>query len=101
VANEVGLYAGTRFLQTAYARLFVDGGAASADVASTFVFGPGAYCVADSQTLATYFVPPGGNHSDPLAQLAKVGWKYRGGAMLVDEAGPRYIRLESAMTLQG
>jgi hypothetical protein len=42
-------------------------------------------------------VAPGG-HGDELAQVASIGWKCRIGAMLVDEAGPRYVRIESGAT---
>ena len=33
-----------------------------------------------------------------LAQVASLGWKCRIGAMLVDEAGARYVRIESGAT---
>jgi N4-gp56 family major capsid protein len=99
LTGEQGRYAGVRFLESAAAKVFVDAGASSADVYSTIFFGPGAYTLADSQNLASYFVPPGGDHSDPISQKAQIGWKVRFGAMLVDEAGPRYIRLESGATL--
>jgi N4-gp56 family major capsid protein len=105
--GELGRYHRVRFLETGGtgsgtnpgAKVFVDGGASSADVYSTVFLGPGAYALADSQPLASYFVAPGGDHSDPIAQLAKIGWKTRFGCMLIDEAGPRYIRLESGATL--
>lgn len=105
--GELGRYHRVRFLETggtgtgtaAGAKVFVDGGASNADVYSTIFLGPDAYALSDSQPLNAYFVAPGGNHSDPIAQLAKIGWKTRFGCMLVDEAGPRYIRLESGATL--
>lgn len=105
--GEIGRYHGVRFLETGGegsgtnpgAKVFIDGGASSAEVYSTYFFGPDSYALADSQPLNAYFVPPGGDHSDPIAQLAKIGWKTRFGAMLVDEAGPRYIRLESGATV--
>jgi N4-gp56 family major capsid protein len=105
--GELGRYHRVRFLETggtgtgtgAGAKVIPDAGASSADVYSTFFFGPGAYTIADSQRMSAYFIPPGGDHADPIAQLAKIGWKVRFGCMLVDEAGPRYIRLESGATL--
>lgn len=105
--GELGRYHRVRFLETGGlgsgtnpgAKVFIDGGASSADVYSTYFFGPDSYALADSQKLSAYFVPPGGDHSDPIAQLAKIGWKTRFGCMLVDEAGPRYVRLESGATL--
>lgn len=105
--GEIGRFGGVRFLETggtgtgtdAGAKVFPDGGASSVSVYSTYFFGPGSYALLDSQPLRSYFVAPGGDHSDPIAQLAKIGWKTRFGCMLVDEAGPRYIRLESGATL--
>lgn len=105
--GEIGRYHRVRFLETGGtgtgtapgAKVFVDGGAASADVYSTYFFGPASYTMADSQRLSAYFIAPGGDHSDPIAQKAAIGWKGRFGCMLVDEAGPRYIRLESGATL--
>jgi N4-gp56 family major capsid protein len=105
--GEIGRYHRVRFLETGGtgtgtgpgAKIFVDAGASSADVYSTYFFGPDSYAMLDNVALASYFIAPGGDHSDPIAQLAKIGWKARFGCMLVDEAGPRYIRLESGATL--
>jgi N4-gp56 family major capsid protein len=107
LAGELGRYHKVRFLETGGtgsgtnpgAKVFIDGGATSQDVFSTIFFGPGAYALIDSQPLQSYFIAPGGDHSDPIAQLAKIGWKTRFGCMLIDEAGPRYIRLESGASL--
>lgn len=68
------------------------------DVHSTIVFGPDAYAFGDWGTIETHITPPGG-HDDPLHQSALVGWKGYFGAMLIDEAGPRYIRVESGTGL--
>lgn len=105
--GELGRYHRVRFLETGGlgtgtnpgAKVFPDAGASSADVYSTFIMGPDAYAYLDNVALQAYFIPPGGDHADPIAQLAKIGWKTRFGCMLVDEAGPRYIRLESGATL--
>ena len=104
--GELGRYHRVRFMETGGtgtgtgngAKIFVDAGASNAEVYSTIFFGPDAYTLADSQNLSSYFVPPGGDHSDPIAQKAAIGWKVRFGCMLVDEAGPRYLRLESGAT---
>lgn len=98
LSGEVGRYAGIRFLVSDSAKVFTTAGASSADVHSSFIFGPDAYAVGDSQALRAYYVPRGGDHSDPLAQLAKLGWKCRFGSILIDQAGARYVRLESAAT---
>jgi N4-gp56 family major capsid protein len=97
--GELGRYHRVRFMESAEAFVEADGGAGTDDAYSTYIFGPESFTLADSQNLSSYFVPPGGDHSDPLAQIAKIGWKVRFGCMLVDEAGPRYIRLESGSSL--
>jgi N4-gp56 family major capsid protein len=96
--GEIGKYAGVRFFESARARLFAAGGAGSVDVYSTIVLGPQAFAFGDWGTISTHYVAPGG-HGDELAQVASIGWKGMFGAMLVDEAGARYIRIESASGL--
>jgi len=106
--GEIGAYAGVRFLVSPSAAVFTGAGGGSADVHSTFIFGPDAYIVGDSQTLQSYFVAPGGDHSDPIAQIATLGFKMRFGAILRGEGTtgdfdgsntstgqPRYLRVES------
>jgi N4-gp56 family major capsid protein len=97
--GEIGRFAGVRFLVSSNAKVFVDEGADDADVYSAHFFGPDSYTVGDSQTLQAYFVSPGGDHSDPLAQRALAGYKMRFGAKLLDLTGARYVRLETGATL--
>lgn len=103
LTGEVGKYGGVRFVvpssstASVGAKVFGAAGASSADVHSAWFQGPGAYAMGDSQTLEAYFVPPGGR-GDELAQKMSFGWKTRFGSMLVDEAGARYVRLETAAT---
>ena len=99
LAGELGNYHGVRFMVSAAAKVFATAGASSANVYSTYFFGPDSYCVADLQRLQAYYVAPGGDHSDPIGQQALIGWKVAVGASLVDKAGPRYIRLESGATI--
>lgn len=96
LSNEIGRIFGTRFMVSSNAKVFTGGGAGGVDVYSAIWFGPDAYVVGDLQTLRAYFVPAGGDHNDPIAQKALMGWKVAFGSMLLDEAGPRYVRLESA-----
>lgn len=96
--GELGKYAGVRFFESARARVFSAGGAGGADVYSTVILGPDAYAFGDFGTMSTHYVAPGG-HGDELAQLASVGWKAFFGSMLIDDAGARYIRIESASGL--
>lgn len=97
LSGELGKYAGVRFQESPNARSFAAGGAGGADVYSTIVLGPDSYAVGDWGTVTAHYVAPGG-HGDELAQVASVGWKGRFGAMLIDEAGPRYVRIESGAT---
>lgn len=97
LAGELGKYAGVRFQESANARSFAAGGSGSADVYSTVIFGPDFFAFGDWGNITTHYVAPGG-HGDELAQVASIGWKCRIGAMLVDEAGPRYVRIESGAT---
>ena len=97
--GEIGRYAGVRFLVSSNAKVFEEAGAEDANVYSAHFFGPDSYTVGDSQTLQAYFVSPGGDHSDPLAQRALAGYKMRFGAKLLDLTGSRYVRLETGATL--
>jgi len=97
LAGELGKYAGVRFAESSNARSFTAGGAGGADVYSTIVFGPDYFAFGDWGNITTHYVAPGG-HGDELAQVASLGWKCRIGAMLVDEAGARYVRIESGAT---
>ena len=107
--GEIGAYAGVRFLVSPTAKTFPNSGVGSAlTVHSSYFFGPDSYIVGDSQTLQSYFVAPGGDHSDPISQIAVLGFKMRFGAILRGEGTtgefdgsntstgqPRYIRVES------
>lgn len=97
LAGELGKYAGVRFQESSNARQFDDAGAGAADVYSTIVFGPDFFAFGDWGNITTHVVLPGG-HGDELAQVMSIGWKARIGAMLVDEAGARYVRIESGAT---
>lgn len=109
--GEIGAYAGVRFMVSPSAKVFTGAGSQDKDVYSTFLFGPDSYIVGDSQTLQSYFVAPGGDHSDPIAQVATLGFKMRFGAILRGEGTtgefdgsntstgqPRYLRIESTAT---
>ena len=97
--GEIGRFAGVRFLVSSNAKVFEESGADDANVYSAHFFGPDSYTVGDSQTLQAYFVSPGGDHNDPLAQRALAGFKMRFGAKLLDLTGARYVRLETGATL--
>jgi N4-gp56 family major capsid protein len=96
---EMGKYGGVKFFESNAARVFTAGGAGAVDIYSTFIAGPDSYAFGDWGNLSfpMYgFTPAPGN---ALGQKASIGWKGFLGAMLVDEAGAKYIRVESASGL--
>jgi N4-gp56 family major capsid protein len=106
--GEIGAYAGVRFMVSPSAKTYTGGVGGALTIHSSFFFGPDAYIVGESQTLQSYFVAPGGDHADPIAQVATLGFKMRFGAILRGEGAtgefdgsdtstgqPRYLRVES------
>ncbi len=91
-------YAGVRFFVTSQAKVFATSGASSANVYGTLFLGPRAFAMNDIQTLQAYLVGPGGDHTDPLAQKAIVGWKVMFGTKLLTGPGTKIWRLESGAT---
>ena len=89
LTGEIGSFAGVRFIVSSDAKLNATAGASAGNVYSALFLGPDAYAIGDSQTLQSYFVAPGGDHTDPLAQKALVGYKMRFGSLILDEAGSR------------
>ena len=81
--GEIGAYSGVRFLVSNEAKTWTVSGQT---VYSALFFGPDAFVVGDSQTMQTYFIAPGGDHTDPLSQRALLGYKVRFGAMIIGEA---------------
>jgi N4-gp56 family major capsid protein len=98
LTGEIGRYAGVRFMESSAAGIKADSGTSSIDVYSTVFYGPDAFAFGDMQTIQTYSLR-GPDKSDPLNQVAKVGWKAMFGAVLLDANGPRYLRYESASSL--
>jgi len=99
LTGEIGMFAGVRFIVSSDAKVYTTAGASSGNVYNALFLGPDAYTIGDSQTLQSYFVAPGGDHSDPLAQKALVGYKMRFGTLLLDEAGARYRVLKTQATV--
>lgn len=98
-SGELGKYAGVIFYESPRARVFAAGGAGGVDVYSTFIAGPDAYAFGDWGKTTFHYVGFEAQTGNELAQLSSIGWKGFLGAMLVDEAGARYIRIESASGL--
>jgi N4-gp56 family major capsid protein len=99
LTNEIGMFAGVRFIVSSDAKVYSTAGASSGNVYTALFLGPDAYTIGDSQTLQSYFVAPGGDHTDPLAQKALVGYKMRFGSLLLDNAGARYRVLKTQATV--
>ena len=95
LTGEIGMFAGVRFIVSSDAKVYATAGASAGNVYAALFLGPDAYAIGDSQTLQSYFVAPGGDHTDPLAQKALVGYKMRFGTLLLDEAGARYRILKT------
>lgn len=91
-------FAGVDFIITSQAKVFATAGVSSANVYGALFFGPGAYALNDLQTLNAYLVPPGGDHSDPIAQKAIVGWKMAFGCKLLTGNTLKLLRLETGAT---
>jgi len=64
--GEIGSFRGVRFIETN--RL-------PSTPAQIIIFGPEAYVAGDWSTIEAYRVGRGGDHADPLAQRAIMGWK--------------------------
>jgi N4-gp56 family major capsid protein len=99
LTGEIGQFAGVRFLVSSDAKVDTGAGASSGNVYSALFLGPDSYAVGDSQTLQSYFVAPGGDHNDPLAQKAIVGYKMRFGVLVLDEAASRLRVLKTQATV--
>jgi N4-gp56 family major capsid protein len=106
LTGEIGKYMGVRFIESNVGNLFVNAGTPTAvDVFSTFIFGPDSFAFGDLQSVQAFLVSPGGDHMDPLAQKAVVGWKAMWGAKLLGNAGgfgvnfAKYLRIESASSI--
>ena len=91
LAGELGRMEGFRIIEAQNGPTFVSTVIVHAAIAMGGVRGWG---VADLQTLSIHHVAPGGDHSDPLAQSEKLGWKVMFGAAVL--ANARYYRMESA-----
>ncbi len=103
LTNEIGRFGQCRIIVSSDA--FRAAGSAPTTFASAganysaLFLAPDAYTIGDSQTLQSYFVAPGGDHTDPLAQKALVGYKMRFGSLLLDEAGARYRILRTTASI--
>ena len=91
--GEIGRMEGFRIIAAQNGPTFASTTTVHAGIAIGGVKGWG---VADLQSLSIHHVAPGGDHSDPLAQSEKLGWKVMFGCAVLSNA--RYYRVESAAT---
>lgn len=91
--GEIGTVAGFRVIESDTAPTFSSTTTVYAGLALGDIRGWGA---GELQTLRTYHIAPGGDHSDPLAQLEKVGWKVNFGVAPLNNS--YYYRVETAAT---
>lgn len=93
LTGEIGRMYGIRFVES-FVGTHTGAAGAGNDTYNTVVFGPDYFAFGDLQSVQSYMVRPGGDHSDPLAQKGLVGYKGMwGSAPLVDTlkaSGPKY-----------
>ena len=93
IRGEIGSWHGFRIIEADTAPTFSSTTTVYAGLALGDIKGWGA---GELQTFQTYHVAPGGDHSDPLAQLEKVGWKVNFGVAPLNNG--YYYRVETAAT---
>lgn len=91
--GEIGALHGFRIIEVDTAPTFSSTETVYAGLALGGIRGWGA---GELQTFQTYHIAPGGNHTDPLAQLEEVGWKVNFGVAPLNNG--YYFRVESVAT---
>lgn len=89
--GEIGEIAGFRVIEVVNAPTFASTVTVHASIALGGIKGWGA---GELQSLQTFHIAPGGDHTDPLAQEELVGWKVMFGVAVLNNAF--YYRVESA-----
>lgn len=92
-AGEIGTLNGFRVIEADTAPTFSSTTTVYGSLALGAIKGWGA---GELQTFKTYHVAPGGDHTDPLAQIEEVGWKMNFGVAPLNNG--YYYRVESAAT---
>lgn len=93
VRGEIGAWHGFRIIEADTAPTFSSTTTVYGSLAVGGIKGWGA---GELQTFRSYHVAPGGDHSDPLAQIEEVGWKVNFGCAPLNNG--YYYRVESAAT---
>lgn len=92
-AGEIGVLHGFRVIEADTAPTFASTETVYAGLALGGIRGWGA---GELQTFRTYHIAPGGDHTDPLAQLEEMGWKVNFGVAPLNNG--YYFRVESVAT---
>lgn len=93
VRGEIGTWHGFRIIEADTAPTFSSTVTVHAGIALGDIRGWGA---GELQSFRTYHIMPGGDHTDPLAQLEAVGWKVNFGVAPLNNG--YYFRVETAAT---
>lgn len=91
--GEIGQIAGFRVIEVVNAPTFASTATVHASIAVGAMKGWGS---GELQTLRTYHVAPGGDHTDPLAQEELIGWKVMFGVAVLNNSF--FYRYESGAT---
>lgn len=94
--GEIGRLFGVRFKETNIGTYIGTGGAASANIFRTTIYGPGFFAFGDEMSVEAYMVRSP-DKSDPLNQKALVGWKAMYGAKMLHltGVGPRFRGIDT------
>ena len=93
IRGEISTWHGFRIIEADTAPTFSSTTTVHASLAIGDIKGWGS---GELQTFRSYHVAPGGDHSDPLAQIEEVGWKVNFGSAPLNNG--YYYRVESAAT---
>lgn len=91
--GELGTFHGFRIIESDTAPTFASTVTVYAGLALGDIKGWGA---GELQTFRAYHIAPGGDHTDPLAQIERVGWKVNFGVAPLNNG--YYFRVESGAT---
>lgn len=97
--NEIGAFPYVRVVETTNAKVFTAGGASSADVYASLIFGQNAYAISriSSLTMQNIVKPLGSaGAADPLNQRATSGWKLSLAAKILQQ--PWILRIEHGVS---
>lgn len=77
LTGEIGKFAGVRFMESNQGTQPDNTGGVGAafSIYRNYFFGPEWFAFGDLESIRSYLVTPGGDHTDPAAQAAIVSWK--------------------------